>query len=161
MIQKIDDHHISLPGVSFLLGDWNFIRTDETRLLSSGSEVRSDAHLAKYFEDRFTGFVELRQPEHSFRRLARDAGACSTFSRIGRTYTSAHPSALLQHSVQAWVKGELTTRTSASDHRAVEVDIRLRRRQPPIRLKNYVIAHYTSPTTFADEMRNYDNITDA
>lgn len=131
MLQTIHDHHRALSGVSFLLGAWNFIHTDKTRLLSSGSDVRSDAHLAKFFEDTFSGFVEMRQLEHTFRRLAHDAGAFSTFSRIDRIYTSAHPSALMQHSVQAWVKGDLTTRTSASDHRAVEVDIRIRRRQTP------------------------------
>lgn len=97
---------------------------DETRLLSTGSEVRSDAHLAKLFEETFLGFLELRQPEHTFRSLARAAGAFSTYSCTDRIYTNAHPSTLAQFSVQAWVKGDLSTRTSPSDHRAVEVDTR-------------------------------------
>lgn len=161
MSQTIYDHHRALPGVYFLLGDWNFVRTDETSPLSSGSEVRSGAHLAKFFEETFSSFVEMCQREHTFRRLARDAGAFSTLRRIDRIYASAHPSVLLQHTVQAWVKGDLTTRTSASDHQAVEVDIRLRRRQPPIRLKNYVPSHHTFLSAFADGMSIYDDITDA
>lgn len=130
MLQDIADYHNSREGISFLLGDWNCIHTDETRLLSTGPEIRSDAHVANFFEETSMGFLDLRQLEHTFRRLARSAGAFSTFSRIDRIYTSAHPSTLTQYAVQAWVKGDLATRTSPSDPRAVEVDIRLRQRPP-------------------------------
>lgn len=75
------------------------------------------------------------------RRLARSAGAFSTFSRIDRIYTSAHPSTLAQYSVQAWVKGDLSTRTSPSDHRAVEVDIRPS--PPPPGTETQDICYYT------------------
>lgn len=156
MLQDIANYHKDRAGGSFLLGDWNLIHTDETRLLSSGMKVCSDAHLAKFFEDTFLGFLELRQPEHTFRRLARSAGASSTFSRIDKIYTSDHPCTLAPYLVQAWVKGDLSTRTSPSHHRAVEVDIRPRQRPPPPRLKTCVTAHHSFPAVVADEMNVFN-----
>lgn len=58
------------------------------------------------------------------------------------------------------MKGDLSTRTSPSDHRAVEIDIRLRQRPPPPRLKPYVIAHHLFPSFLARELAIYNNIKD-
>lgn len=61
-------------GISFLLGDRNFLHSDETRLLSSGEEVRPNTALASHFGELFKDFIELRQQEPTFRRLARASG---------------------------------------------------------------------------------------
>lgn len=52
-------YHSVNGAISFLLGDGNFLHSDETRLLSSGEEVRPITALASHFEELFKEFIEL------------------------------------------------------------------------------------------------------
>lgn len=160
LLRDIAAYHARLSGITFLLGDWNFVPSDETHLVTDRGEVRSDSSLAQFFEDTFAEYLELREPAYTFRRLAREAGAPSTYSRIDRIYTSAHPSALAQFTAQAWVKGDLSARDAPSDHRAVEVSIRTRSKPPLQRLKPHVTQHCMFQAKFLDDMCMYDAVTD-
>lgn len=147
-------------GVVLLLGDWNSLHADETRLLSSGIEVKPGTALARHFEEVFKNYTELRQQERTFRRLARNPGEDSLFSRIDSIYTDIHPTTLARLHIGVWVRGGLARRDNPSDHRPVEGMIRERSRRPPPRLKPHVTAHHLFRKTFEDEMAVYGGVSD-
>lgn len=51
LLRGTASYHADLSGVSCLLGDWNFVPSDETRLVTDAGEVRSDSTLATCFDD--------------------------------------------------------------------------------------------------------------
>lgn len=94
LLTDVARHLEGHPGDSFLLVDWNFVHSDETRILSIGEEVLPEIVLARYFEETFAARFELRQQERRYRRLACNPGDATNLGRIDRMYANIRPSTL-------------------------------------------------------------------
>lgn len=136
-----------------------FVAIDETRMTGEGLELQRSGNLGAYFDDSFAVFVELMQRDHTFRRLGREVGSPSLFSRLDRVYIGVHPTALEDVSITVSVRGNLDRVTVASDHRAVEAYFRTK---VPGRtcLQPYAITNGRFGKLFAEEFEPNAHVTD-
>lgn len=138
-------------GRSFIMGDFNFVVSGDSRLQGDGTHTYSQSHLADHFEAVFSDYCELMQHDFTFRRLARDSTGPSTFSRIDRVYSSLHPTAFEDYRVQVTVRGGWERGKAASDHRAVTLRLDSRTAPGRRRIRQYVAQHPDFPGTLAEE----------
>lgn len=81
LLTAIHSHCAQRGGRSFLLGDFNFVVSGESRMQGNGTQTVqaiSQDQLADHFETVFHDHCELLQHDFTFRRLAKDSGGCST-----------------------------------------------------------------------------------
>lgn len=126
LLARIADWHTNTSGLKILLGDCNFLASDECRMAENGTDLISDNNMGAYFDDRFPMFIELMQRGFTFRRLSREVGGASVFSRIDRVYIEVHPTAMEDVTATVTVRGDIDRRTAPSDHKAVCVSLSLR-----------------------------------
>lgn len=113
-------------GKQFVSRDWSFTVPGEERMSGRGGARIDRTHLATAFDDWFREYVELHQPEYTFRRLGRDSSQASGFSRIDRLYINVHPSVMEPLWMTGVVVGRLVARSAPSDHTAVRAVFRAR-----------------------------------
>lgn len=108
---------------AILLGDWNFIPSDEARLSGMGRETSSADRTGERFEHIFEDLAEIHQPHFTWSRRGAD-GMLLGYSRIDRAYARVDHLEAAQALWTAGIVGSLTARNRPSDHAAVSVSIR-------------------------------------
>lgn len=153
--------HADLQGPKFMLGDWNFIHSGDSRPTGAGDERHDTDQLVAAFERAFPEYTELFQLECTFRRLLRRDTSKCIFSRIDRIYTSLHPLALEGMWKVVGVVGGILDERHPSDHRAVTARLRRlppRRRRP--RLQEHTPSHSRFSDFLAEEIDYMRHVTD-
>lgn len=112
---------------ALMLGDWNLVPSDETRLPGSGQTMVPNGPVGEAFEVQFSDFAEVHQPDCTWGR--RDSAGHPTLTRIDRAYAKVDH---LDAQKLAWTSaarggGCLDARHRASDHLPVSVASRERR----------------------------------
>lgn len=154
LLANIAEWHTSAEGLNILPADWNFLASDECRMAGDGTDLISDNNMGAFFDDRFPLCIELMQRDFTFRRLSREAGGASVFSRIDRVYIEVHPTAMEDVTTTVTVRGAIGRRTAPSDHRAVCVSLSLR--APGRRIvQPQAIANTRFGKVLADELARY------
>lgn len=148
-------------GISYMLGDWNFVHASDSRMTGSGIERGSNDCLGPFFEGAFPEFVEWVQHDYTFRRMARRVGVETLFSRIERVYCNAHPTAYEDFLIQVVVRGAWEGRRTASDHLAVVARVVLRRGRGRRQVQPRVCMHESFAEMYKDEFRVYQDIQDS
>ena len=136
-------HNHSARSAVFIMGDFNYLETDESRYhVSTGNFSRDSNTLPSMFNDAFPDFTELAQPDFTRAGSLRDAGL-EVFSRIDRIYCSIPPSQLLDCDLAAGVWASTTASFKISDHRPVLVSIspKVRRGGRPPRIPEWIAKH--------------------
>lgn len=83
-------------GNSYMLGDWNLVLPDESRMSGLGVDIDTMDTMdtmADVFDDNFRNHIELVQRDLTFGRLAREIGGHSVVSIIDRISAGWHPAA--------------------------------------------------------------------
>ena len=106
-----------------LMGDFNFIHDDDTRLdVLQQRHVPDHDPLAAYVERKFTDYTEFFQPDFTRRRVAEKR--VIALSRIDRVYTNIPASELLDLSVVASTYKSPLDLSVPSDHVGVVASLR-------------------------------------
>ncbi len=73
LLATIADAGAIFEGVTFLLGDFNFVPSDEGRIhLSDGLDHFSDSRLAFQFEEMFSEYTECHQANYTSKQVTAD-----------------------------------------------------------------------------------------
>jgi hypothetical protein len=90
LMRAIADAAAAFSGDTFLMGDLNFVPSDESRFqVAECRDASGDTKLAIEFEALFGDFTELHQAGYTRKQIAH--GMISTLSRIDRIYTNIQP----------------------------------------------------------------------
>lgn len=97
-------------GITYMLGDWNFVHASGSRMTGSSAELDISDYLGPSFEGACAEVVEWAQHDFTFRRLARQTWGEALFSKIDRIYCNAHPMACEDFLIQVAVRGAWVSR---------------------------------------------------
>jgi exonuclease III len=105
----------SFPGTTFLMGDFNFVPSDEARFqLEECRDASGDTKLALSFESLFGDFTELHQAGYTRRQVINNK--LTTLSRLDRIYTNMQPCLLQDLKIHTHTVGYITNPGNISDH---------------------------------------------
>jgi endonuclease/exonuclease/phosphatase family metal-dependent hydrolase len=141
----------TFAGSTYLLGDFNFVPSDEARYrMAECEDVRGDSKLALEFESRFCGFTELHQAGYTRKQVTHDA--ITALSRLDRIYTNMQPCLLHDLNVHTHTVGYITDPTNISDHIPVTTCIQPQRVHNGIdfRLSSWTVKHPEFTATTRD-----------
>lgn len=92
----------------FLVGDWNFLASDECRMSGSGDDIRNNESLGRRFDECFESYVELMQRDFTYRRLGKTVDSPIVFAP--RQNMLKHPPVCIRDCCRerlgAWVVAE-------------------------------------------------------
>lgn len=115
--------HQHAGEAAVVVGDWNFLHADESRLRHGADEVQAGRAESDAFDSMFQDLGEPYQPLMSFALGA--PGTRTVQSRIDRWYTNISELDLGEWLVTAAVRGSLQERNSPSDHIPVVVSTQM------------------------------------
>jgi hypothetical protein len=105
----------SFDGTTFLMGDFNFVPSDETRFqMDECRDASGDTKLALCFETIFPTFTELHQAGYTRKQVTHNL--VTTLSRLDRIYTNLQPCLLHDLVVHTHAIGYITNPNNISDH---------------------------------------------
>jgi endonuclease/exonuclease/phosphatase family metal-dependent hydrolase len=132
IFHRIRDYLSSSPSLVFLLGDFNFITSEEHRFDPQAvTHVSADHALSLHFDAVLDQFCELHQGDFTRKRI-RD-GRITRMSRLDRIYTNMPTAHLLELRPQKRVFALLTDPEFPSDHVPVISVLAAPRTSPPAR----------------------------
>lgn len=82
LLLEMSQIFVRQSGNSYMMGDWNLALPDETRMSGLGVDGGVAENMGDVFDDHVRDYIELVQRDCTFRRLAREVGVHSIFSRI-------------------------------------------------------------------------------
>ena len=119
MLADIKTSIDSLSGSSFLLGDWNFVDSEEGRLnLTSGQVEHQETWREREFNKVLHPLAELVQPDYTRRKVQESNGTKIPvqLARIDRSFTNLNTIDVLDMNITAGVIGKATVYSPLSDH---------------------------------------------
>jgi endonuclease/exonuclease/phosphatase family metal-dependent hydrolase len=129
-------------GVTYLLGDFNFVPSDEARFkVAECKDISGDSKLALEFESLFSDFTELHQAGYTRKQVTFDA--ITALSRLDRIYTNIQPCLLHDLSIHTHTVGYITDPTNISDHIPVTTTLQPQKARSGIgfRLSTWTVKH--------------------
>jgi endonuclease/exonuclease/phosphatase family metal-dependent hydrolase len=132
LLHKIASDIKDSDSIIFLMGDFNFIASEEYRFdPTTVTNLPADHSLALYFDGLFPKFCELHQGDFTRRQIRHNQLA--TLSRLDRIYTNLSAAHLQELRPHTRITHLLTDPRIMSDHVPVASHLRAPRMTPPPR----------------------------